>query len=70
MEDLEQPETDSTVEDLPEVDDEVVSTDEPEQTPVESDDEEIDYEGEKYKVPKKLKDAFLRQADYTVKTHP
>ena len=68
MEDLEQPETDSTVEDLPEVDEEVVSTDEPEQTPAESDDEEIDYEGEKYKVPKKLKDAFLRQADYTVKT--
>ena len=68
MEDLEQPATDSTVEDLPEVDDEVVSTDEPEQTPAESDDEEIDYEGEKYKVPKKLKDAFLRQADYTVKT--
>lgn len=68
MEDLEQPETDSTAEDLPEVDEEVVSTDEPEQTPAESDDEEIDYEGEKYKVPKKLKDAFLRQADYTVKT--
>lgn len=67
MEDLEQPATDSTVEDLPEVDDEVVSTDEPE-VQVESDDEEIDYEGEKYKVPKKLKDAFLRQADYTVKT--
>ena len=68
MEELEQPETESTVEDLPEVDDEIVSTDEPEQTPVESDDEEIDYEGERYKVPKKLKDAFLRQADYTVKT--
>lgn len=32
------------------------------------DSEEIDYEGEKYKVPKKLKDAFLRQSDYTVKT--
>lgn len=36
--------------------------------PVESDDEEVDYDGEKYKVPKKLKDAFLRQSDYTVKT--
>lgn len=34
----------------------------------EAEDEEIDYEGEKYKVPKKLKDAFLRQADYTRKT--
>lgn len=32
------------------------------------DDEEIDYEGEKYKVPAKLKDAFLRQQDYTTKT--
>lgn len=67
MEELEQPETDSTAEDLPEVVDEIVSTDEPVEQ-VESDDEEIDHEGEKYKVPKKLKDAFLRQADYTVKT--
>jgi len=32
------------------------------------DDEEIDYDGEKYKVPKKLRDAFLRQQDYTQKT--
>lgn len=32
------------------------------------DSEEVDYDGEKYKVPKKLKDAFLRQQDYTVKT--
>ena len=32
------------------------------------DDEEIEYEGEKFKVPAKLKDAFLRQADYTRKT--
>ena len=32
------------------------------------DDEEVDYDGEKYKVPKKLKDAFLRQQDYTQKT--
>lgn len=37
------------------------STDDP-------DDEEIEYEGEKFKVPAKLKDAFLRQADYTRKT--
>lgn len=37
------------------------STDEPQ-------DEEIEYEGEKFKVPAKLKDAFLRQADYTRKT--
>lgn len=33
-----------------------------------AEDEEIDYEGEKYKVPKSLKDAFLRQQDYTQKT--
>lgn len=39
----------------------------PEAPPVD-DGEEIDYEGEKYKVPPKLKEAFLRQADYTVKT--
>lgn len=32
------------------------------------DDEEIDYDGEKFKVPKKLKDAFMRQQDYTQKT--
>lgn len=29
---------------------------------------EIAYEGKAYKVPKELKDAFLRNADYTVKT--
>ena len=34
----------------------------------EDDGEEIEYEGEKYKVPKQLKDAFLRQQDYTQKT--
>lgn len=32
------------------------------------DDEEVEYEGNKYKVPKELKDALLRQADYTRKT--
>lgn len=31
-------------------------------------DAEIEYEGEKFKVPAKLKDAFLRQSDYTKKT--
>lgn len=34
----------------------------------EPDEEEIDHDGEKFKVPKKLKDAFMRQQDYTVKT--
>lgn len=32
------------------------------------DDEEIEHDGEKYKIPKALKDAFLRQQDYTQKT--
>src|SRR3990167_6068838 len=36
--------------------------------PVAEEDEEIEHDGEKFKVPKKLKDAFLRQADYTRKT--
>jgi hypothetical protein len=30
--------------------------------------EEIEYEGKKYKLPKELKDAFLRHSDYTKKT--
>lgn len=34
----------------------------------ESDEVEIDYDGNKYRVPKELKDAFLRQQDYTKKT--
>ena len=45
------------------------STDEPtDSQPVESDDEEIEHDGAKYKVPKPPKEAFLRQADYTTKT--
>lgn len=32
------------------------------------DEEEVEYEGQKYKVPQVLKDALLRQADYTKKT--
>lgn len=36
--------------------------------PTEADWEEVDYEGEKYKLPPKLKDAVLRQQDYTKKT--
>jgi len=30
--------------------------------------EDVDYEGKKYAVPKEIKDALLRQADYTRKT--
>lgn len=34
----------------------------------EGEEEEVDYEGKQYRVPKELKDALLRQADYTRKT--
>lgn len=43
-------------------------TDLEEDTGEEDDGEEVDYEGKQYKVPKELKDALLRQADYTRKT--
>lgn len=35
---------------------------------VEEDSEEVEYEGAKHKVPKALKDAIMRHADYTKKT--
>lgn len=50
----------STLDDL-----EALAT-EPEAT--ETDEAEVEYEGETFKVPAKLKDAILRQADYTKKT--
>ena len=34
----------------------------------EAEEEDVEYEGKQYKVPKELKDALLRQADYTRKT--
>lgn len=43
------------------------SNEEPEETE-EDDSEEVDYEGKKYKLPKELKEALLRQSDYTKKT--
>lgn len=46
---------------------EVPQEEAPEAQPVE-DLAEVDYEGEKLKVPSKIKDALLRQADYTRKT--
>jgi len=36
--------------------------------PEDGEEVEIEYEGKKHKVSKELKDAFLRQADYTRKT--
>ena len=47
---------------------EEVAEGEAEEVEPEDDSEEIEHEGERYKVPKALKDAFLRQADYTRKT--
>lgn len=49
-------------------DDQTDSTDPASLLEAETDDEEIDYDGEKFKVPKKLKEAFMRQQDYTQKT--
>ena len=75
-EELEQPQVeDSTA--LPESGDtapEVEESTETEETEleneeaVEPDEEDVEYEGKQYKVPKELKDALLRQADYTRKT--
>lgn len=38
------------------------------QPQTDDDTDEVDYEGQKYRVPKALKDAVLRYADYTQKT--
>ncbi len=43
-------------------------SDEAEEDSTDDDSEEVEYDGEKYRVPKALKDAFLRNADYTQKT--
>ena len=68
---------DDAVLDAPEVDAESYSDDEtpeaeadgaPDEGQPEDDTEEVDWDGEKYRVPKPLKDALLRQADYTRKT--
>lgn len=39
-----------------------------EEAQAEAEAEEVEYEGKKYKLPKELKDALLRHADYTRKT--
>lgn len=49
-------------------DDDLDTLEETEEVQPEDDTEEIDHDGKKYKVPKDLKDSFLRQADYTQKT--
>jgi len=48
---------------LPESDEEVEQVEQPV-----DDDEEVEWEGKKFKAPKGLKDGILRQADYTKKT--
>lgn len=49
-------------------DEESATEDDAEEQPAESDTEEVEFEGKAYKVPKEIKDALLRQADYTRKT--
>lgn len=73
---MEQPENqDSEIIESPEsaeITDETTETEaedaELEESTAEPDEEEVEFEGEKYKLPAKLKDALLRQSDYTRKT--
>lgn len=77
-EELEQPEveidndfdSDSEVEDNEDVEDiddsEEQEAEDPEEPEIDLDD--VEYEGKQYKLPRELKDALLRQADYTRKT--
>ena len=48
--------------------DEDAEEDSEEQTEPVDEGDTVEYEGQQYKVPKELKDAFLRQSDYTTKT--
>lgn len=57
------PEVQEEETETPEIEGEEIEVEEPEE-----DSEEIDYNGEKYKVPKALKEGFLMQQDYTKKT--
>ncbi len=60
--------TESLPDDSPEEPEEVEAEASPEDKPAEDDSEEVEYEGAHYKVPKELKEALLRQSDYTRKT--
>lgn len=66
-EELEQPLEDSSqeFEQVEEIDDSIEA--ESDQEPAEELDD-VEYEGKQYKLPKELKEALLRQADYTRKT--
>ncbi len=71
MDDLTTPETEVIVEqDAPEEEptDEVEIEDSGEEGEIEVNEEEVDFEGKRYNLPKELKDALLRQSDYTRKT--
>ena len=57
---------DTTDESPDEGSDEEVREDDAETQP--EDDEEVEYEGKTYKVPKELKGALMKNADYTQKT--
>lgn len=74
MDDIaEQPEDEILESDPEETTEDDFDTDEPESEEDETEEaedesEEVDFEGKKYKLPKELKDALLRQSDYTKKT--
>lgn len=69
-ENIEQPDELESITDEIEIVDDIDSDEADLETDSGVDDEldEVDYEGKQYKVPKELKDALLRQADYTRKT--
>lgn len=62
---IESPESAEITEETTETEAEDAELDE---STAEPDEEEVEFEGEKYKLPAKLKDALLRQSDYTRKT--
>lgn len=71
MDEIEQPDEElDSIAETEELDDtlETEETESEEDTQEADDSEEVEYEGKQYKVPKELKDALLRQADYTRKT--
>lgn len=54
----------------PEIESDESSTESPDASadPIDDDSEEVEHDGEKYKIPKALKSALMMQADYTRKT--
>lgn len=65
---VEGPSSEPAQETAPEQPAEAEGGEQPSETPTQEEFDEIEFEAERYKVPKKLKDAFLRQSDYTKKT--